>query len=187
MRSPPFLPFLRGGGGSNRTKNRTKNRGMPRLCHDMCVMTDVPSRGVSAVLTDVQSWPRATRGLSCAAAARGNRGATGRWTVSRSTTRLSQGRAGRSRPAGRHRTVRYFSDLPFTTVDPRPRPDPCRPAVTRSDKRRTDRGPAGTPSSTSCAHCLKQLSRTRPLTARAPRAALVALSRVSRLRVRAAS
>jgi len=187
VRSPPFLPFLRGGGGSNRTKNRTKNRGMPRLCHDMCVlMTDVPSRGVSAVLTDVQSWPRATRGLSCAAAAgTGARPGGGR-SVGQ-PTRLSQGRAGRSRPAGRHRTVRYFSDLPFTTVDPRPRPDPCRPAVTRSDKRRTDRGPAGTPSSTSCAHCLKQLSRTRPLTARAPRAALVALSRVSRLRVRAAS
>ena len=151
MRSPPFLPICctsprcGGGGGSNRTKNRTKNRGMPRLCHDMCVlMTDVPSRGVSAVLTDVQSWPRATRGLSCAAAA--GTGATGVELDGQSVTRLTltQGRAGRSRPAGRHRTVRYFSDLPFTTVDPRPRPDPCRPAVTRSDKRRTDA--TGTPS-----------------------------------------
>lgn len=121
-----------GGGVSNRTKNRTKNRGMPRLCHDMCVlMTDVPSRGVSAVLTDVQSWPRATR--VCRRAAAAGTGATG--VDGQSVTRLSQGRAGRSRPAGRHRTVLFISSV----HDRRPAPGcirayPCRrPAVTRSD------------------------------------------------------
>lgn len=50
------------------------------------VRADVPSRGVSAVLTDVQSWPRATRGLSCCAAAAGT-GATG--VDGQSVTRLS--------------------------------------------------------------------------------------------------
>ena len=165
MRSPPFLPFLRGGGGSNRTKNRTKNRGMPRLCHDMCVMTDVPSRGVSAVLTDVQSWPRATRGLSCAAAARGNRGATGRWTVSRSTTPVSHkaARGGHARPDGtvRYGTFQIFRSRPSTRGRARIRVarrsrDPTNVAPT-ADRQGPPRPlPVPTASNSSRAHDLSQ-------------------------------
>ena len=101
----------------------------------MCVlMTDVPSRGVSAVLTGVQSWPRATRGLSSCGGG-GNRGDRGAWTVSRPRVSHKAARGGYARPDG---TVRYFSCLPFTTVDPRP--DPCRRPASRDPTPRQTSG-----------------------------------------------
>ena len=94
-----------GGGVSNRTKDRTNNRGMPRLCHDMCVL--MFRRAV--VDADVQSWPRATRGL-CRVRRRREPGRPG-WTVSRSRVSHKAARGGHARPDGTVATVLFRSSV----------------------------------------------------------------------------
>jgi hypothetical protein len=86
----------------------------------MCVlMTDVPSRGVSAVLTDVQSWPRATRGLSSCGGG-GNRGDRGGRSVGHASLTRPRGAVtpGRTAPYG---TFHIFRSRPST----RARMHPC--------------------------------------------------------------
>ena len=109
---------------------------MPRSCHDMCaLMTDVPSRGVSAVLTDVQSCCRGVvvHGVSSCAAAAGRRepGRPG-WTVTRHT-------APHGGAAGRHRLFKNRIRSPGQTARPPPRRSKtawslsrCRPTCDRS-------------------------------------------------------